>query len=612
MGCIICNREFIHEKIVVLDNMNQDSQYLKDEIKLIPPKERIQELKEIFYNDLNNESALVKYLSALKDNNNKKEFEMELVKYLDVLSVDNRIKFTGRKGYTPSIEIFEKVIDYLYDFEITSILKMKIYRRKYDICGRRKYITSDSFSDKELKSYFLTKSIEDELKGIEIIEKGRNFQRISFSNTELYFNVLVQEYFETIQTPKIDKLTNVSLVLSEFYDLFRDYIKLIKQNKKFSEEDIKIMQIIFYAPIAAKSNFNSARLLSNINNKDSKKYNNFKSKSIIVSDNKLIFKYIKKTKSCNKNKTLEFENPSIYNVDSILNEQEIGLLNIEGLTKIRLMNYIKIQYFQNNNFYTHDQKYWDFNKNILKYILQSKTIKSLFEILYPNYEFIFDDEKNINNLIDSIIFVPYDLYDSYGITFRKELLIFIGGLFENFSKKIHYLSKSSSFIVLGIHEGCIHWSSSFYSILKNNISLSDDFSDNEKVNAELEEIEKSGKKFNVTKESNFDGGYKIEIILFGREMREFSVNEILFLLCKKSYDVDFRTFRKNFQKASETDLKTLFDEAKKDKEFSDLLQHFNIDETSEGVEGNTRYEFKRNGDLLIRSKCGDLKFGFIY
>ena len=613
MGCIICNREFVHEKIIVLDNTNQDSQYLKDVIKLISPKERIKELKEIFYSDVNNESALVKYLSALKDNNNNKEFEMELVKYLDVLSVDNRIKFTGRKGFIPSIEIFEKVIDYLYDFEITSILNMEYYRRKYDICGRRKYITSKSFSDAELKSYFSTKSIENELKGIEIIEKGRNFKRISFSNTELYFNVLVQEYFETIQTSKKDKIDNVSLVLSTFYDLIIEYIKLIKQNKKFSEEDIKIMQILFYAPIAAKSNFNSARLLSNINNKDSKKYNDFTSENIIVSNNKLIFKYIKKTQSFMKNKTLEFENPSIYNIDSILNEQKIGLLKIEGLTKIRLMNYIKIQYFQKNNFYTYDQKYWDFNKNLLKYILQSKTIKSLFQILYPNYEFIFDDEKNINNLIDSIIFVPYDLYESYGITFRKELLIFIGGLFENFSKQIHYLSKSSSFIVLGIHEGCVHWSSSFYSILKNNISLSDDFSDNEKVNAELEAIEKSGKKFNGgTKESNFDGGNKVEIILFGREMKDFSVNEILFLLCKKSYDDDFRIFRQNFQKALETDLKTLFDEAKKDKELADLLQYFNIDETSEGVEGNTRYEFKRNGDLLIRSKCGNLKFGFIY
>ena len=95
-------------------------------------------------------------------------------------------------------------------------------------------------------------------------------------------------------------------------------------------------------------------------------------------------------------------------------------------------------------------------------------------------------------------------------------------------------------------------------------------------------------------------------------MKDFSVNEILFLLCKKSYDVDSKKFRENFQKASKIDLKTLFIEAKKDKEFADLLQHFNINENSDGVEGNIRYEFKRNGDLLIRSKCGDLKFGFIY
>ena len=609
----ICNKDVVHEKIVVLDDKGQDSQYIKGEAKLISSEEDIKKLKELFYSDLNNESALVNYLSALKDNNNKKEFEMELVRYLDVLSVDNRIKFTGRKGYIPSVKIFEKVIEYLYEFEITSILNMEYYERSYDICGRRKYIISGAFSDTKLKSYFLDKLKEKELEGIHIIEKDRNFQRISFSNIELYFNVLLQEYFETIEKAKKDKAKNVFLVLRKFYGLIKKYIELIKQNQTFSEEEIQIIQILFYAPITAKSNTNISRLLSNINNKDSQKYNNFTSEDIIVSNNKLIFKYPKKAQSSIKNKTLEFENPSIYNIESILNEHKIGLLNIKSLTKIRLMNYIKIQYFQKNNFYTHDQKYWDFNKNLLKYILKSKTIKSLFKLLYPNYEFIFDKEININNLIDSIIFVPYDLYDSYGITFRKELLIFIGGLFENFSKEIHYLSKSSSFIVLGIHEGCVHWSSSFYSILKNNISLSDDFSDNKEVNDELEQIEKRGIKFNrVTKESYYDGGTKVEIILFGREMREFSVNEILFLLSKKSYNDDFRKFRENFQKASETDLKTLFAEAKKDKELADLLQYFNINETSEGIEGNIRYEFKRNGDLLIRSKCGDLKFGFIY
>ena len=522
----ISNKEVVHEKIVVLDDKRRDSQFLKDETKLISSEEDIKKLKELFYSDLNNESALVNYLSALKDNNNKKEFEMELVRYLDVLSVENRIKFTRIKGYISSIKIFEKVIKYLYEFEITSILNMEYYRRKYDICGRRKYIISGAFSDTKLKSYFLDKLKEKELEGIHIIEKDRNFQRISFSNIELYFNVLLQEYFETIEKAKKDKAKNVFLVLRKFYGLIKKYIELIKQNQTFSEEDIQIMQILFYAPIAAKDNYNTTRLLSNINNKDSQKYNDFTSEDIIVSNNKLIFKYPKEAESSNKNKTLEFENPSIYNIDSILNEHKIRLLNIKGLTKIRLMNFIKIQYFQKNNFYTHDQKYWDFNKNLLKYILQSKTIKSLFQILYPDYEFIFDDEKNINNLIDSIIFVPYDLYDFYGITFRKELLIFIGGLFENFSKQIHYLSKSSSFIVLGIHEGCVHWSSSFYSILKNNISLSDDFSDNEKVKAELEEIEKRGKKINgVTKESNFDGGNKIEIILFGLEMKDFSINQ---------------------------------------------------------------------------------------
>ena len=609
----ICNKDVVHEKIVVLDDKGQDSQYIKGEAKLISSEEDIKKLKELFYSDLNNESALVNYLSALKDNNNKKEFEMELVRYLDVLSVDNRIKFTGRKGYIPSVKIFEKVIEYLYEFEITSILNMEYYERSYDICGRRKYIISGAFSDTKLKSYFLDKLKEKELEGIHIIEKDRNFQRISFSNIELYFNVLLQEYFETIEKAKKDKAKNVFLVLRKFYGLIKKYIELIKQNQTFSEEEIQIIQILFYAPITAKSNTNISRLLSNINNKDSQKYNNFTSEDIIVSNNKLIFKYPKKAQSSIKNKTLEFENPSIYNIDSILNEHKIGLLDIESLSKIHLMNYIKIQYFQKNNFYTHDQKYWDFNKNLLKYILKSKTIKSLFQILYPDYEFIFDDEKNINNLIDSIIFVPYDLYDSYGITFKKELLIFIGGLFENFSKEIHYLSKSSSFIILLIHEVCVHWSSSSYYILKNNISLSDDFSDNKEVNDELEQIEKRGIKFNrVTKESYYDGGTKVEIILFGREMREFSVNEILFLLSKKSYNDDFRKFRENFQKASETDLKTLFAEAKKDKELADLLQYFNINETSEGIEGNIRYEFKRNGDLLIRSKCGDLKFGFIY
>ena len=44
------------------------SQYLNGEAKLIYSEEDIKKLKEYFYSDLNNESALVNYLSALKKN----------------------------------------------------------------------------------------------------------------------------------------------------------------------------------------------------------------------------------------------------------------------------------------------------------------------------------------------------------------------------------------------------------------------------------------------------------------------------------------------------------------------------------------------------------------
>ena len=56
---------------------------------------------------------------------------------------------------------------------------------------------------------------------------------------------------------------------------------------------------------------------------------------------------------------------------------------------------MKIQYFQENNFYTHNKVYCDFNTGIIKYILKSTTIETLFKSLYPDKSFIFNEEKNI-------------------------------------------------------------------------------------------------------------------------------------------------------------------------------------------------------------------------
>ena len=614
MGCNQCNRKFVQEKLVVLDDIRKDSQYFNNGIRLEFSEEDISKLRDIFFINPNNETALIKYLSALKNNKHMDEYENELVSYLDVLSAKNRSLFTGIEGFIPSIDIFQKLIKFLYNFKINEIYKMEYYQNKYDICGRRKYLTSGKCSNTDLKSYFSkgNKSEDKEFDIIQTIENKRKFQKISLSNTELYFNVLLQAYFETIENAENAQLYNIIYVTRKLYLLILEHIELIKKNQKFSEEDTRMIQILFYTPIIAKYNDNIRRLRANFINKNRKGYDNFEYKDIRVSNNKLILKYVMEIEPTIKIENKEFENPNIYNIE-LINEEIAKENEIETLTNIRLMKYIKIQYFQKYNFYTHNPNYWAFNKKIFQHILQSKTIKTLFELLYPKYDYLFDKKENIDKLIDSIIFIPYDLYNSYGITFRKELIIFIGGLFENFSKPIHYLSKSSCFIILGIHEGYGHWSSSFYSIQYQNNSLSDSFITNKEVEKELKLIEKNEKEFEKrSDESKNEGGDKIELLLFGRKMEYFTVKEILFLLNRNSYNVDYKTFRKNFQKVSKTKFNVLYDTISMDEQFVNLLKNLKINKdyfvTSKESKNNIRYRFKRNGEILIKSKCGELKF----
>ena len=287
------------------------------------------------------------------------EYENELVSYLDVLSVENRSLFTGFEGFISSIDIFQKLIKFLYNFKINEIYKMEFYQNKYDICGRRKYLTSGKCSNTDLKSYFSkgNKSEDKELDVIQTIENKRKFQKISLSNTELYFNVLLQAYFETIENAENAQLYNIIYVTRKLYSLILEHIELIKKNQKFSEEDTRMIQILFYTPIIAKYNDNIRRLRSNFINKNRKGYDNYEYKDIRVSNNKLILKYVMEIEPTIKIENKEFENPNIYNIE-LINEEIAKENEIETLTNIRLMKYIKIQYFQKYNFYTHIQIIW--------------------------------------------------------------------------------------------------------------------------------------------------------------------------------------------------------------------------------------------------------------
>ena len=113
MGCKEC-KELNKENMEILIEKRQDSND-KHTLDLNKEVRTEEELRNIYYSNLNNEQALFQYLNALKNNKNMKEFESELLLYFDVLSARNRSVFTGIKDFVPSIDIFRNIIKFLSD-----------------------------------------------------------------------------------------------------------------------------------------------------------------------------------------------------------------------------------------------------------------------------------------------------------------------------------------------------------------------------------------------------------------------------------------------------------------------------------------------------------------
>ena len=164
MGCKAYKNEFLTENMEIIIEKEKNPNCLSDELKvdLNDKVKTEEELKNIYYSNLNNEQALVEYLNSLKNNNHMEELENELLLYFDVLSPKNRSVFTGLDGFTSSIDIFKDVIHYLSDLDFQEIKKMKYYRKNYDICERKKFLISknfSNFSNIDLSLFFYLKKI---------------------------------------------------------------------------------------------------------------------------------------------------------------------------------------------------------------------------------------------------------------------------------------------------------------------------------------------------------------------------------------------------------------------------------------------------------------------
>jgi hypothetical protein len=168
---------------------------------------------------------------------------------------------------------------------------------------------------------------------------------------------------------------------------------------------------------------------------------------------------------------------------------------------------------------------------------------------------------------------------------------------QAFPEKEILLNSSSSFQIIGIHEICGHWICAYLSYKLNDNSF---FKSICYKNYEVKGFEKEIQLFNLQKS---DGGEIIEKILFSRVMEYTTIKEMLFILCKFSYDNDYITFKKKFKEVNEKDIKFLYDEVTKDYDLKIYLDFIGIDfeylELLEKSEFNLK--FKRNGK--IKNTC---------
>ena len=618
MGCIYETESMNREKLIeILIEKKKRSVLLKvpsTSDSLVLAEKKCKEVQEEFYRDINDESKLIKYLESLQSKENKEKFEYELLLYFDSLSPINKTKFTGINGFDSCIDIFKKIIKDLGLFRANEIKKSKYFKDLSALSGRDKLLNSKDFSFKtkysiqnEEKNYLNTANFINSF-----INNKRRQQKISLKNPELYFCSLLQSYFSSIEIASQYRLKEIGRIASSLYNPINSFLDRINQKEKFSDNEEKMIKILLFAPILGDNKSDIYRLKISFD-KDYIDNNEICLKNSI--NDKLILKHIYHPLGEERKIENSFiiEKPNIYNI-SLLKKDLLGELSfLEKISKRDLIPYVKLEHFQENNFYMHDNIYRQFNSILFKYILQSNTLRTLLSNFYPNKIYIFDKEEIINELFNSIIFVPFPIYEGYCATNKKDLSIFINGLISSFFSPILYLSKSCSFIILGLHEGCSHWASAYYSFLYQDNSLYRSIKFSKELLIDIGFVDKDDKDLEkkIIDLVKLDGGEILEIILFGRKLQYFTLNEALFLLCRKSYDVDYKTFNKNYREVNSKDFFVLFQEVIKDANLINLMKSFNIDWNFFQElfrENKLNFSFKRNGEIISNSRCGNIIF----
>ena len=544
-----------------------------------------------FYEDVNSNEKLCKYLDSLNINSQIKQYELILFLYFDVLSIENKLKYTQLK-FESNIERYMNLINDIVDDKFKENDKIQYY---YGLLDREKLL-----SNKIIKSFpEIIKSITENEPHEKILNQINNElnirvnSKITLKNKEMFFKGLIDIYLEKFSIDKNyiyfrDNLLKIKDVIFEF-------INQIKNNNE-SNINEKFLLLLFFSPIICE---------------DTNPFVEMFEENIEYKPNFLINKYKNKLTIKNKNQQilLEFENAEAINIRSVAKNYNI-FSNMKNpyISPYLIYKCIKPQFFQDYNFYKHEKIIYEFNFKLLKKILRSKTIKTLLDFLNPelNNMNIFKKDEIIEQIFDSIIFTPFKLLEPYGMTMKPFLIIFINGLppEQKVIDEIGLLNSCSSFEIIGIHEICTHWLSAFVSFKSKNNLLYHSISYKNFPDDSLK------KQYEEKELLNLDGGDLIELILFSRVMNEANVKEILFILCENSYKDDYITFKNKFKNLKKISIEILYNLVIQDKELKSFLDFLGINlQKLQFIEKEYfGLKYKRSGEIKRCRKGNSLKY----
>ena len=421
----------------------------------------------------------------------------------------------------------------------------------------------------ELKTIWKEKDVNKKTEIIlKIIKKENKKYKQTFPlfisiNKELYFNSLYyrflknlkREYNDSIKNNKYDYFKSYMNNLSSFiYQVINDFLALFEKNDIFLLKNFDDKQ---------KNNINLfSDFISFLINykfidrkglhfyigiwKDSFKHVTFEELNYKSSDEQISFEKIEGNLKV-KIGIDDFDEYEIKNIENYKLSSLLGNITDSKGTPIdfTLDNYLRIDKYDSQLYIT---KNWSILSNYFVKILTSDTIQSLIKVLYPN-DTLFLDEKLMANILKNIRFFNFDT-DFIGETKKRFLSIYI----QSFPPKKNKNDKLKKIIYLAVVLiTCFHEILGHLFIRIHNYLNKNNFITSPKPQFGSSYAQKRGK----------ESGENVEELLFGNYKCEITLNQILFILDKNNYSVNYSKFRTNFETISNNaTLENISDELK--------------------------------------------------